>query len=154
MRRNDGSIRGTVQVDARLRGNHVDRAPLFLQLGQWTTPGEARWSNQKARRPGAHASSALLVPMGRRLYMDHRRSLRNDDGCQRVVPHLARTAEDHPGCERWRRTGRSYREVGRLTIAAQYLHVGTARVGDDWAAYDILRRRQSRNTQRLLLGVL
>src|SRR5262249_43950320 len=35
-RRTDGSTRGNLQVDTRLGRDHLDRTPLFLQLGKWT----------------------------------------------------------------------------------------------------------------------
>src|SRR5215470_8033363 len=64
LRRTDGSTRGNLQVDARLGRNHLDRTPLFLQLGEWTISGEDRRTDKKGGQSRTTSARSVLVSMG------------------------------------------------------------------------------------------
>ena len=55
-----------------LRRDPLDRTSLLLQLRQRSDGGEAGRSHETEGRARAHAAGALLVPLGRRLDLDHR----------------------------------------------------------------------------------
>ena len=84
----------------------------------------------------------------------HRRHVRNHDGLQRLVPHLAGPAADHRGGEGRRSPGRRRPGARRAALEAQHLHVAAAPLGDGERARHAVLRRQLRDPRRLLLGSL
>ena len=72
----------------------------------------------------------------------HRVHVRDDHGLERLVPDLARPAEDHPRGEGRDRPRRRPREAGRPEVAPQHLHVGAPPLHHGRPAHDVLRRRE------------
>ena len=81
----------------------------------------------RPRRPGRLPLLGLRrLQLPRRAH-PHRRHVRDDHGLERVVPHLARPAEDHPRGQGGQRPRRRPRQAGRTALPPQHLHVGAAR---------------------------
>src|SRR5438128_8441237 len=66
----------TTLFRSRSRRHRLDRAPLLLQLGQRTVADQARRPDEARRESRADAARALLVPLGRGVDVEDRKSTR------------------------------------------------------------------------------